>query len=464
MITEEQFEFLKREVTKWEEQTLLEGGQGRAILAAYAVRSRRERVLNAFSIIGTGITAIGVLLFIAANSQSVGPLFKVLLLSIMMISSYVLAWRMRENERAYQTYGEALTLLGCLLFGAMTIVIGQFFQVNGLHWSETLLWGLGIFPVAMAFRSQYCAILSASVLAFSACTCGSPFSFEWCLATLGAFVVSYVTTSPLSLLITLCAALFKIFVGEFHVVPFTILGVSFFLLHLIHKENFQLEKLAWPFFLVSVSMLEFGFAFLLCWAHYGGSLQPSLSFWALQTVTGFAVACLLLSIVTKVSRNYITLITGILTLGLFCIGLIQISVGQQEARNFCEHLNWFLGHSGITFAGAELTKFVMPNEMGIHGSMAASIFAHVIFVLLCLALTAYAASKTDNRLFITLPCLGLLGFASYIISCNPFGSTYMAPLCFVFGALILSLATFIARRISQQGDMRIKRTVSIPQT
>ncbi|MBC7073959.1 DUF2157 domain-containing protein [Candidatus Parcubacteria bacterium] len=112
----------------------------------------QKKVLRILVIIGAIFIGVGVFSFVAANWQAISKPFKVLIIVSAMIVSYILGWILRE-KKGYKKTGEALILLGSIIYGAGIFLIAQMFHIS-TNWPDGfVLWMAGTLVVALGSES-----------------------------------------------------------------------------------------------------------------------------------------------------------------------------------------------------------------------------------------------------------------------------------------------------------------------
>ncbi len=147
------------EVEVWRQDGVITGEQAQTILSRYpdasslrAVRTRHSLVMG-LSILGAVLLGLGVIAFVAANWDSIPRGIKLGLLvagvGVFYGSGYFL-WQ----RQGYAAIGVALTLLGCITYGAGVHLIGQIYHIPVDHPNLTAFWFLGVVPIAYTLRSR----------------------------------------------------------------------------------------------------------------------------------------------------------------------------------------------------------------------------------------------------------------------------------------------------------------------
>ena len=149
---------LKKELPLWIEKGWVNEGCDREILAHLEHGEGRETYLSfALSILGVLLLGSGVVTWFAANWRLIPKFWKLLLLLSAMWGAYGGAGFLLREDRSPRI-GQALLLLGVLLFGANIMLIAQMYHIDSHAPNGVLLWALGALSTAYLFRSSPCLV------------------------------------------------------------------------------------------------------------------------------------------------------------------------------------------------------------------------------------------------------------------------------------------------------------------
>jgi uncharacterized membrane protein len=159
---------LSRETEAWVAEGLVTAEQAEAIRRRYDdVRGeRRGSATTALAVIGAVAVGLGVIGFVAANWEGMSHGVRLFLLTATVAGSYATAYHLRERTGSRPRVGEALYLLGVLLFGASLFLVGQMYNVQAHDPLALLLWAGGAVATALVVRSR--ALAATAVLIFTA--------------------------------------------------------------------------------------------------------------------------------------------------------------------------------------------------------------------------------------------------------------------------------------------------------
>ena len=159
---------LSRESETWVAEGIVSAEQAAAIRSRYADQreERRGSATTALALIGAAAVGFGVIGFVAANWEELPDAARVALLTVAVAGSYAAGFQLRDRTGSRPRVGEALYLVGVLLYGASIFLVGQIYHVEAHDPLGLLLWAGGAVATALVVRSR--AIAAAAVLIFTA--------------------------------------------------------------------------------------------------------------------------------------------------------------------------------------------------------------------------------------------------------------------------------------------------------
>lgn len=132
----------------------------------------QKKVIKIIIIAGVIFIGAGIFSFVAANWQEMGRFIKVALIILALLASYVAGWYLKE-KRGFMKTGEALFLLGAIIYGAGIFLVAQMFNISA-NWPDGfLLWMIG--AIAMAFAADSFLIFYLSIPVGIVTLLGYPF-------------------------------------------------------------------------------------------------------------------------------------------------------------------------------------------------------------------------------------------------------------------------------------------------
>ena len=160
---------LKRDIEFWIAQNVITPHQADQMLQLAAQGApTRPSVPAILTMLGAVLLAFAGMTYVAANWQGLGKLERLLILGTTMVAAYGAAgWLF---VRARSNYAQAAVLLGCALFGANIMLLGQTYHMSA-HWPNgILLWAVGVSAAALIIPSK--PALALTILLFGLWTFG----------------------------------------------------------------------------------------------------------------------------------------------------------------------------------------------------------------------------------------------------------------------------------------------------
>lgn len=166
-VSKQQFTFLQQEFSFLQQQRRMEKSQADEILSLYEPKGGTNfvRLLLAF---GAILVGIGILSFIAGNWAGLSPFFKFGLIIVGMIVAYFAGYKLEDG---YERTSRSMYYIGAAIYGAGIFLIGQSFHLQHTVYTDFLLWGIGILPLAYYLRDQLLAVFASAffiIYSFSA--------------------------------------------------------------------------------------------------------------------------------------------------------------------------------------------------------------------------------------------------------------------------------------------------------
>ena len=123
-----------------------------AIEATEEKEDTSKKTIHIIVTIGAVLVGAGIFSFIAANWQEMTRPMKVGIIVISMLISYAIGWYLKEKLNLTKT-GEALILLGAIIYGAGIFLVAQMFNIRA-NWPDGfILWMFGTIVMAFAVES-----------------------------------------------------------------------------------------------------------------------------------------------------------------------------------------------------------------------------------------------------------------------------------------------------------------------
>ena len=111
-----------------------------------------KKTIKIIVTIGAVLISAGIFSFIAANWQGMTRPVKLSIILVSMLVSYGAGWYLKEKLELPKT-GEALILLGSIIYGAGIFLVAQMFNIRA-NWPDGfILWMIGTIAMAFAIES-----------------------------------------------------------------------------------------------------------------------------------------------------------------------------------------------------------------------------------------------------------------------------------------------------------------------
>ena len=197
------------------------------------------------ALLGACVLAAGAILFFASNWSVMPRWVRVTWIALAVVGAYVAAWPLMYGRRSHPRVGEAVLLLGAMLYGAGLWLIAQIFHVGDPIPIGMLLWSAGALPMAWAARSRALTILVLLAATFWSIGEITQASFapagSYLVLFLPAVLVAYRTRSRAAVVVAvLCGSLWLLVQAGlamdkrvFLLVP--ALGATLFLTGVLHE-------------------------------------------------------------------------------------------------------------------------------------------------------------------------------------------------------------------------------------
>ncbi len=382
-----------------------------------------------FGILGVLLLGSGVITFFAANWAVIPKIVKLGLLFGGMWLVFAIAGYLLRNDRAPHL-GQAVTLLGVILFGANIMLIAQIYHIDSHYPNGVLLWSLGGLVTAWLLYSQP-ALIAAIALAVL-WTGMESFGFQRGMH--GWFIPLWLAFLPLIYRMRWKPALHVSLIG------------------LLLWSFFSLENLRHPLFVVQVYFLAYLALFLvgLVMATYerlSDFAVPVQRYALLATLVSFyalTFPCLQLGHLYphgKIMRPEIA--GGWLATTLILLGLVTV-LALWHRQRYGPHKRplWLLWGQALVIAGIAMIManlFIGPsngNLMAVGFNLL--MFAGLVWLIL-------AGSHLGDRFFINIACVffGLTLMSRYF---DTFWTLLNRSYFFMAGGILLIVGGFLLER------------------
>ena len=150
----------KKKISKlteeWQDRGIITAEQGEQMIdsAPVAADVLQKRLPTIFAILGIVLFAAGIFKLISNNWEALGQLTKLGIMLIGISVSYYSGYELKFRRKNYPRIGEALILLGALLFGATLALISQMYHFSDNFRNGVLVWTIASLLLAYAIRSK----------------------------------------------------------------------------------------------------------------------------------------------------------------------------------------------------------------------------------------------------------------------------------------------------------------------
>ena len=176
---------LRREIAVWVEDGLIDGDQADAISKRYGPDEPEEDsgglLVQAIYVIGACLIGGGAISFVASRWEEIPIPFRMALLMGTLLTCEIVGFYLWKVSGKREKLGEALVLLGALVFGANVVLIAQMFHLHGEPYGAFGVWSLGAVVIAYATMSGPCMMVACatSFVWFCGWTADHPHAFCW---------------------------------------------------------------------------------------------------------------------------------------------------------------------------------------------------------------------------------------------------------------------------------------------
>ncbi len=158
--------WLHDQLPSWETQGVVTPLQADRIRQLYPAPAKSlPWAMLIFSGIGAVIIGFGVILLFAYNWQAIPKMGKLGLIFGAIVGVHGSGWWLSRRDDWRRQLGEALSVLGTMLFGAGIWLVAQIYHIDEHYPNGFLLWSLGALAMAWATPSVAHGLLAALLLA-----------------------------------------------------------------------------------------------------------------------------------------------------------------------------------------------------------------------------------------------------------------------------------------------------------
>ncbi len=157
--------WLIEEIGSWRNEGLISPEQAKVLTARYAAEGPgREWGLLVLTGLGSVVFGLGIILFFAYNWEGMHRFAKLGTVAIGLVGVHGLGAWLRRQGSDRRGLGEALHLLGTMLFGAGIWLVAQIYHLDEHYPNAFLAWGLAALAMAWALPSLAHGLLALALV------------------------------------------------------------------------------------------------------------------------------------------------------------------------------------------------------------------------------------------------------------------------------------------------------------
>ena len=154
---------LQKELPVWENKGWVTKDNSEAILKYVETTGSQFNLLTfGIAILGVLLLGSGIITYFAANWSEIAKITKLLLLFIAMYGAFLAAGYFTKSDKS-PLLGQALLVLGVIIFGANIMLIAQIYHIDEHYPNGVLFWALGGLLTAYLLKSHAALVLSISL-------------------------------------------------------------------------------------------------------------------------------------------------------------------------------------------------------------------------------------------------------------------------------------------------------------
>jgi uncharacterized membrane protein len=151
--------WVRREIESWQHENLISEDQAQTLLKRYPEPAASNLGLILFAGFGALIIGLGIILLLAYNWQAIPRGIKLAIILGSIAAAHGTGLTLIQKQRP--ALGEAICLLGTMLFGAGIWLIAQVYHIDEHYPNGLLIWSLGAMALAWTLPSLSHATLAA---------------------------------------------------------------------------------------------------------------------------------------------------------------------------------------------------------------------------------------------------------------------------------------------------------------
>ena len=175
--SDKQVRWLRDQLPGWVANGIIDNAQAGNIRGLYPAESAaRPWAMIVFSGMGAVIAGLGVILLFAYNWEDMGKFTKLGIILGSLIIAHATGIQVFLRSERFRALGEAITIMGTMLFGAGIWLIAQIYHIQEHYPNAFLFWSLGALVLCWAMPSIAQAVMSAILLMIWACVEAAEFN------------------------------------------------------------------------------------------------------------------------------------------------------------------------------------------------------------------------------------------------------------------------------------------------
>lgn len=159
-------QWLHSEIARWQQEGLINAEQASELTTRYPVAVSADdgwgKVI--FAGLGALIFGLGIILIFAYNWQGMHRYVKLSLVFAGLLSTHAIGLWLNRPGGAHRKLGEALHLLGTMLFGAGIWLVAQIYHIDEHYPNAYFVWSLGALAMAWALPSIAQGLLAIALV------------------------------------------------------------------------------------------------------------------------------------------------------------------------------------------------------------------------------------------------------------------------------------------------------------
>lgn len=158
-INKNKYDFLEKNLKIYKNKNIISNKQYDEITSLYNVKS--VNTIQVFTILGSILIGLGVIVYLASNWRNLDNLFKLgLIISAYIFSNFVAY----KTSVKYKKTSRSILYLGVIMYGAGVMLTQNIFNYNMEFVPTGLLWLLGILPTIYLFEEKAMYVFSCILL------------------------------------------------------------------------------------------------------------------------------------------------------------------------------------------------------------------------------------------------------------------------------------------------------------